>query len=97
MTDISGDIYVKKTFKSRPEIIEAYLALAIPILKADLLRYLLLFADGGIWRDLHVSCEDVPIHDWIPAQYRKDASLVVGWELDVGWGVMPCANLPLGQ
>jgi alpha 1,6-mannosyltransferase len=86
MTDISGDIYVKETLKSRPNIIEAYLALPIPILKADLLRYLLLFAEGGIWSDPDVSCEDVPIKDWIPAQYKKDASLVVGWEFDVGWG-----------
>jgi alpha 1,6-mannosyltransferase len=86
MTDISGDIYVKETFKSRPEIIETYLALPIPILKADLLRYLLLLTEGGIWSDLDVSCKDVPIHDWIPPQYKKDASLVVGWEFDVGWG-----------
>jgi alpha 1,6-mannosyltransferase len=86
MTDILGDIYVKETFKSRPEIIETYLALPIPILKADLLRYLLLHTEGGIWSDLDVSCEDVPIHDWIPAQYKKEASLVVGWEFDIGWG-----------
>jgi alpha 1,6-mannosyltransferase len=42
--DISGHTYVKETFRSRPEIIETYLALALPILKVDLFRYLLLFA-----------------------------------------------------
>jgi mannosyltransferase OCH1-like enzyme len=86
MTDHSADIYVEETFKHNPDIVEAYLALTIPILKADLLRYLLLFAEGGIWSDLDVSCEDCPIHDWIPAQYKKDANLVVGWEFDVGLG-----------
>jgi alpha 1,6-mannosyltransferase len=82
MTDLSADMYVKETFKFRPDIIETYLALLIPILKVDLLRYLLLYllllAEGGIWSDLDVSCEDVPIRDWIIEQYRKDASLVVG-------------------
>lgn len=86
MTDLSSDAYVKEKFASRPDIVEAYLALPFPILKADFLRYLLLFADGGIWSDLDVSCEGIPIRDWIPAQYKNHAGLVVGWEFDVGWG-----------
>lgn len=86
MTDRSGDFYVKENFAFRPDIVETYLALPFPILKADLLRYLLLLAEGGIWSDLDVSCEAIPIHDWIPEQYKQDASLVVGWEFDMGWG-----------
>lgn len=85
MTDTSADDYVMRTFALRPEIPETYLALTIPILKADMLRYLLLFDQGGIWMDLDVSCEDTPIDDWIPEHYRHNASLVVGWEFDVGW------------
>ncbi|KAH8589030.1 hypothetical protein B0O99DRAFT_637904 [Bisporella sp. PMI_857] len=85
MTDLSGDAYVKEKFSHRPDIVEAFLALPFPILKADFLRYLLLFNEGGIYSDLDVSCEDTPIRDWIPAQYKKDASIVVGWEFDVGW------------
>lgn len=57
----------------------------VPIWKADLLRYLLLFAEGGIYCDLDVSCE-APIDGWIPPQYEGKANLVVGWEFDVGWG-----------
>ncbi|RDL31390.1 uncharacterized protein BP5553_09599 [Venustampulla echinocandica] len=86
MTDLSGDAYVKKNFAFRPDIVENYLALPIPILKADFLRYLLLLAEGGIWNDLDVSCEEVPIRDWIPAQYKGNASVVVGLEFDFGWG-----------
>ncbi len=86
MTDLSGDLYVEKNFVQRPELVETYLALPIPILKADLLRYLLLFAEGGIWSDLDTSCEGVPIADWVPMEYKKDASLVVGLEFDEGWG-----------
>lgn len=86
MTDLSADAYVKEKFTHRPDIVEAFLALPFPILKADFLRYLLLFKEGGVYSDLDVSCNDTPIRDWTPAQYKKDVNLVVGWEFDVGWG-----------
>ncbi|KAJ5501140.1 hypothetical protein N7453_005957 [Penicillium expansum] len=86
MTDLTGDQYVQRTYHHRPDIVHAYLTLAVPILKADFLRYLLLFAEGGIWADLDVSCGDVPIREWIPETLRAKAGLVVGWEFDVGWG-----------
>ncbi|KAJ5350824.1 SNARE complex subunit (Vam7) [Penicillium brevicompactum] len=86
MTDLSGDLYVKNKISHRPDIVETYLALSIPILKADLLRYLLLFAEGGIWYDLDVSCGDVPIRQWIPEQFKANTNLVVGLEFDEGWG-----------
>lgn len=86
MTDHSGDLYVKEKFSHRPDIVETYLALSVPILKADLLRYLLLFAEGGIWYDLDVSCGDVPIRQWIPEEFKANTNLVVGLEFDEGWG-----------
>ncbi|KAL9616962.1 MAG: hypothetical protein Q9160_008232 [Pyrenula sp. 1 TL-2023] len=85
MSDAAADIYVKEKFAHRPDIVEAFLALPLPILKADLFRYLLLLNEGGIYNDLDVSCEDTPIRDWIPARYKHETSLVVGWEFDVGW------------
>lgn len=85
MTDLSGDDYVAKAFAFRPDIVETYLGLTIPILKADILRYLLLLDQGGIWSDLDVSCEEIPIDEWIPPQYKDHAGLIVGWEFDVGW------------
>lgn len=86
MTDESSDTWVQDNFAHRPEIIETYLSLSIPILKADILRYLLLFVEGGIWSDLDVSCAGIPIQEWISDRYKQKASLVVGWEFDVGWG-----------
>lgn len=86
LTDASADDWVQESYAFWPDLVETYLALPIPILKADLLRYLLLFREGGVWSDLDVSCEEVPIDDWIPPQYKSDTSLVVGWEFDVGWG-----------
>jgi mannosyltransferase OCH1-like enzyme len=85
LTDEAADDYVKTAFASRPDILESYLSLTVPILKADLLRYLLLFDQGGIWFDLDISCEGIPIDEWVAPQYRNDAGLVVGWEFDVGW------------
>ncbi|OJD18554.1 hypothetical protein ACJ73_08710 [Blastomyces percursus] len=64
---------------------EPYLSLPVPILKTDLLRYLLLLVEGGIWSDVDVSCEDTSIYEWIPEQFKQDAKLVVGLEFDVGW------------
>lgn len=83
MTDLSGDAFVKEHFASRPDILDNFLALRIPIVKADILRYLILYEDGGTWNDLDVSCEDVPIREWIPAQYKENTGLVVGLEFDV--------------
>lgn len=85
MTDETGDEFVSTYYAHRPDIVSTYLDLQIPILKADFLRYLLLFAEGGVWSDLDISCE-VPIAEYIPEEYAGDVGLVVGWEFDVGWG-----------
>lgn len=85
ITDALGDEWVARVYADNPAVVQTYLNLTIPILKADFLRYLLLFADGGVYLDLDVTCH-VPIKDWIPDEYRSNASLVVGWEFDVGWG-----------
>ena len=64
---------------------DSQLTSAVPILKADLLRYLLLYSHGGVYLDLDVSCE-TPMDEWIPSEYKHDIGLVVGWEFDIGWG-----------
>ena len=84
LTDLDAEEFVRDAFHDRPDIYSAYMGLAVPILKADMLRYMLLYAHGGIWSDLDVSC-DVAIDEWIPAHYRADTSVVMGWEFDVGW------------
>ncbi|KAL2756625.1 glycosyltransferase family 32 protein [Sodiomyces alcalophilus JCM 7366] len=86
LNDSAADAYVLRTFgASNPDLVDLYLNLTVPIFKADILRYLLLFAEGGVYNDLDVSCE-VPIDEWIPAEYKADASVVVGWEFDGGFG-----------
>lgn len=85
LTDRSADDFVSERYADRPDIVETYLALTVPILKADLLRYLLLYAEGGVWFDLDVSCEGIPIEEWVPEESREEAGLVVGWEFDAGY------------
>ncbi|KAL1837762.1 hypothetical protein VTJ49DRAFT_3426 [Mycothermus thermophilus] len=85
MSDPKADDYVKTQFRAtHPELVDTFLKLQVPIWKADILRYLLLFAEGGVYLDLDVSCEQ-PIGEWIPSKYQGKAKLVVGWEFDVGW------------
>lgn len=86
LTDESADDFVREKYADRPDIVATYMTLTIPIVKADMLRYLLLYAEGGVWFDLDVSCEGIPMDEWIPEEYKEDVSLVVGWEFDVGYG-----------
>lgn len=85
VTDELSEAWVAEQFIDHPEIVETYHNLTIPILKADILRYLLLFSQGGVYCDLDITC-NVPIDQWIPVGYQANSSLVVGWEFDVGWG-----------
>ncbi|KAK2795957.1 hypothetical protein FQN50_009662 [Emmonsiellopsis sp. PD_5] len=90
LTDGSANTYVQTRYgSSRPDIVSLYHALPIPILKADLLRYLILLADGGIWSDLDVTCEK-PVAGWLPAEMYManstvEVGMVVGLEFDVEW------------
>lgn len=85
MTDELSEAWVAEHFTDDLELVETYRNLTIPIVKADILRYLLLFVEGGVYNDLDITCH-VPIDNWVPADYLANSSLVVGWEFDVGWG-----------
>lgn len=82
LTDASGDRFVRNHFAARPDILDGFLSISIPIIKADLLRYLILYEFGGVWNDLDVSCQ-VPFSEWVPEKYQANASIVVGMEFDI--------------
>lgn len=94
-TDSSAETYVLDHFAKFPDIIDIYQDLQVPILKADFLRHLILYADGGVWSDLDVTCHH-PIDSWIPSQYKNQTNLVVGIEFDgsqfASWTVMAKAR-----
>ncbi|KAK6598397.1 glycosyltransferase sugar-binding region containing DXD domain-containing protein [Botrytis cinerea] len=85
LDDEMASAYVYKWFSDRPDIITTYFSLKVPILRADVLRYLILWAEGGMWMDLDVSCDEVPINRWVLKEYREAANLVVGLEFDWPW------------
>ncbi|RAL58715.1 hypothetical protein DID88_003072 [Monilinia fructigena] len=85
LNDATADTYVLEHFSDHPEILYAYFTLTVPILRADLVRYLILLAEGGVWSDLDAECL-VPVDNWIPHEFRDaEISMVVGMEFDFGW------------
>ena len=81
VTQYSAESYVRETFADRPEIEEVFRDLQDPILRADLIRYLVLLGDGGVYSDMDTISRR-PIEDWIPWAYRDAANVVVGVEYD---------------
>lgn len=69
-------------YASVPEVLDAYHALPLPVLKADFFRYLILLARGGIYSDIDTYAIKSAL-DWIPAEIpRETIGLVVGIEAD---------------
>ncbi|RAH67314.1 glycosyltransferase family 32 protein [Aspergillus aculeatinus CBS 121060] len=86
LTDGSALTFVRARYgATRPDIVEVYEKLPIPILRADLLRYLIVLAEGGIWSDLDVTC-DTEVAAWVPPEYQtSNIDMIVGLEFDFGW------------
>ncbi|RAK98834.1 glycosyltransferase family 32 protein [Aspergillus ibericus CBS 121593] len=83
LSDESSSAYVDSAFKDTwPSIATLYHAIQVPIVKADLLRLLILYHDGGIWADLDVSCE-VSLLEW-GLGLGIEVDTIVGLEFD-GW------------
>ena len=81
VTQHSAESYVREKYSHRPDIAEVFLDLQDPILRADLIRYLVLLGDGGVYSDIDTMSLK-PIDDWIPTAYQNEVNLVVGIEYD---------------
>lgn len=67
---------------NRPDIIKLYEELNITIVKADLLRYLVIYAEGGVYADIDVECLR-PVSRFIPERYNElDIDMIIGVEID---------------
>ncbi|KAF6798275.1 glycosyl transferase [Colletotrichum sojae] len=86
LTDTNDMEYVEEHYGpggvNRPDIIDFYREVNATIVKADLLRYMIMYAEGGVYADIDV--EDLrPVARWIPERFaEKDVDLVVGVEID---------------
>ncbi|EGS21772.1 uncharacterized protein CTHT_0036390 [Thermochaetoides thermophila DSM 1495] len=67
---------------NRPDIVEFFRKVKAAIVKADLLRYLVMYAEGGVYADIDVEALK-PISKFIPDRYdHKDIDMVIGVEID---------------
>lgn len=86
LTDANDLSYVKHAFGpdgfNRPDIVDMYARINATIIKADLLRYLVMYAEGGIYADIDVEALK-PAGRFVPARYDPaDIDLVIGVEID---------------
>ncbi|EAA36513.1 glycosyltransferase family 32 protein [Neurospora crassa] len=82
ITDKVAVHLIRLLYASVPEVVEAYNALPLPVLKADFFRYLILLARGGIYSDIDTYAIRSAV-EWIPDSVPKDAiGLVIGIEAD---------------
>ncbi|KAG0650144.1 Initiation-specific alpha-1 [Hyphodiscus hymeniophilus] len=86
LTDGNDFQYVLQHFGpnglNRPDIVETYRNLTAQIIKADLLRYMVMYIEGGVYADIDVEAIR-PIDEWVPERYDpKDVDLVVSVEID---------------
>ena len=81
ITQHSAESYVRERFGHRRDIEETFTDLQDPILRADLIRYLVLLGDGGVYSDIDTKALK-PIEDWVPSAFKKHANVVIGVEYD---------------
>ena len=84
MTDERMEAYVRQKYKGT-EMESVYLEIHDYILRSDLIRYLMLLADGGVYNDLDVGCVR-PIDTWVPREFADKAAVIMGVEVDNQFG-----------
>ena len=82
ITDDAALHLINYLYASVPEVVEAYEAMPLPVIKADFFRYLVLLARGGIYSDIDTQALK-PATEWLPANFdRSTIGLVIGIEAD---------------
>jgi mannosyltransferase OCH1-like enzyme len=86
LTDDNDVHYVETVYGprglNRPDIVHMYKSINTKIIKADILRYLVMYAEGGVYTDIDVEALR-PISRFIPQHYNEiDIDMVIGVEID---------------
>ncbi|KAK4498853.1 hypothetical protein PRZ48_009363 [Zasmidium cellare] len=86
LTDQNDMAYVETHFGpqglNRPDIVFMYRELSARIIKADLLRYMIMYVEGGLYTDIDVEALKSADH-FIPTRWQeKDVDFVIGVEID---------------
>lgn len=82
LTDLGAEQYVLSKFSNNSKILDTYNHMSDVILRADLLRLLLMWRSGGVYSDIDTNCLR-PILDWIPEEFYTRTRVVVGIEIDL--------------
>ncbi|KAL9101166.1 MAG: hypothetical protein Q9163_003544 [Psora crenata] len=85
LSNDGGNAFARKHYAHRPEILNVFLDLKFPVFRSDLLRYMILESEGGIYSDLDTLALH-PFTEWIPQAMKDDVRFVVGIEYDQGEG-----------
>lgn len=89
VTTADANDYVLRHFAHDPAILKAHFGLRNHGPRSDLMRYLLMYVEGGVYSDTDVTCLK-PIDTWIPLQWRDRVKAVVGIEGDsLGGPIIP--------
>lgn len=86
LTDANELEYVERHFGphgfNRPDIVEFFRTVSITIIKADLLRYLVMYVEGGLYTDIDVEARK-SIPEFIPKTFDEaEIDMVIGIETD---------------
>jgi len=82
ITDGIAISLLKLLYAPMPQVLEAYDALPLSVLKADFFRYLILLARGGIYSDIDTYAIRSAL-EWVPENVpRQSIGLVIGIEAD---------------
>lgn len=85
VSTVGANALALKHYADRREILYTFLSLRIPVLRSDLLRYMLLESEGGFYSDLDTAALK-PADEWIPRDLKSKVHAVVGIEYDQGEG-----------
>ena len=81
MSNDGGNAFARKHYADRPDILHPFLDLQFPVLRSDLLRYMILETEGGVYSDLDTNLLK-PVREWVPTDMRSKVHLIVGIEWD---------------
>ena len=81
MSNQGADDFARKYFADRPDVLEPFLQLKTHVLRSDLLPYMILESEGGIYSDLETVAAK-SVREWIPQEMRFKVRAIVGVEYD---------------
>lgn len=92
MGKAGADKFIRDHYSHQTHLVESYNSLTNVGMKSDLLRYLILSIEGGVYTDTDTLAIK-PIDLWVPKNMRDKVRLIVGIEFDRrdggGWADIP--------